>query len=357
MAKAKKLPSGNWRVQLYVGKENGKRLYKSFTAESKKAAEYAAAEYAVKLKEKSSPERIVFKDAAEKYIEDKKSVLSPATIRGYKIMVKNAYETIENERVRDLAEGTILQRWVSENTKKYSAKSLKNQFGFITAVIGYIGFGVPSIRLPQRKKNEIPVPTKKEITKIIELLKNDPEIECQCLLALTCSLRQSEIAALTPNDVDGNTIKIHGARVPDETGKLVYKPTNKSSAGTRETSMPKYLSGLIHKRIESIKDSSEWIFSLYPSTVLKRFKKLLSNNNMPPYTIHSLRHAFAAIMHAQGTPDQYIMQAGGWSSANVMQRIYCYEFTEDSKAAKDTVNNYFDKISHKIQHKPERIQR
>ena len=114
--------------------------------------------------------------------------------------------------------------------------------------------------------------------------------------------------------------------------------------------MPQYLSDLIHEKIKKMKEPCEWIFTLYPSTVLKRFKKLLAINNMPPYTIHSLRHAFAAIMHAQGIPDQYIMQAGGWSSASVMQRIYCYEFTEDSKAAKDTVNSYFDRISHEMQH-------
>ena len=36
MAKAKKLPSGNWRVQVYAGEENGNRKYKSFTAKSGK---------------------------------------------------------------------------------------------------------------------------------------------------------------------------------------------------------------------------------------------------------------------------------------------------------------------------------
>ena len=56
MAKAKKLPSGNWRVNQYIGKnKDGKRQYKSFTASSKKEAEYLAAEYV--LKNKTMPER------------------------------------------------------------------------------------------------------------------------------------------------------------------------------------------------------------------------------------------------------------------------------------------------------------
>lgn len=50
MAKAKKLPSGNWRVQLFVGvDENGKRKYESFTATTAKAAELMAAQRASEL--------------------------------------------------------------------------------------------------------------------------------------------------------------------------------------------------------------------------------------------------------------------------------------------------------------------
>lgn len=41
MAKAKQLPSGNWRVQVYDYTDSiGKRHYKSFTAETKKEANF-----------------------------------------------------------------------------------------------------------------------------------------------------------------------------------------------------------------------------------------------------------------------------------------------------------------------------
>ena len=51
MAKAKKLPSGSWRVRVYDGKgADGKDRYKSFTAATKREAEFLAAEYAAKRK-------------------------------------------------------------------------------------------------------------------------------------------------------------------------------------------------------------------------------------------------------------------------------------------------------------------
>lgn len=48
MTKAKKLPSGNWRTQVYdYTDENSKKHYKSFTAASKKESEYKASCFAL----------------------------------------------------------------------------------------------------------------------------------------------------------------------------------------------------------------------------------------------------------------------------------------------------------------------
>ena len=58
MAKAKKLPSGNYRVLLYEGMKDGKRQYASFTAETADEAEYQALEY--KLGKKRKRNKICF---------------------------------------------------------------------------------------------------------------------------------------------------------------------------------------------------------------------------------------------------------------------------------------------------------
>ena len=56
MAKAKKLPSGQWRTLVYshTEKVNGKdkRIYESFTADTKKESEYLAAEFALNKKKR-----------------------------------------------------------------------------------------------------------------------------------------------------------------------------------------------------------------------------------------------------------------------------------------------------------------
>ncbi len=90
MATAKKLPSGNYRVRVHIG--NGK--YKSFTAEKKADAEYAANLYLQTYKDKKSPSKITVGEAIDQYIESKSNILSPSTIRGYKVMRQNYLKSI-----------------------------------------------------------------------------------------------------------------------------------------------------------------------------------------------------------------------------------------------------------------------
>ena len=92
MATARKLPSGNYRCRIYLGKVNGKDSYKSFTAPTKKEAELNAIKY---LNEHNQNKKVIpvneftFDESLEKYITLKESVLSPSTVREYKGLHRN----------------------------------------------------------------------------------------------------------------------------------------------------------------------------------------------------------------------------------------------------------------------------
>lgn len=169
------------------------------------------------------------------------------------------------------------------------------------------------------------------------------KFECQILLAATCSLRQSEIYALTPADICGNVILIHGARVPDQNNKIVYKSTPKSKAGYRKVIAPEYLTERLQRLCQN-KNSTDWIFDTTPSGVLKSFKRLLVQNDMYPYTVHSLRHYFAAMLHAKNVPDKYVLEMGGWSTDGVLRKVYQYTFEDETKKVKEEINQYFDTL-------------
>ena len=158
MPKAKKLASGNYRVLVYAGKDaTGKRQYKSFTDPNKKKA-------------------------SDRYIDVKSNLLSTSTVRGYRIIQKNALSLLLNATLGKLATSDLIQQQMNENAKKYSAKSFANQHGFITAVMRYFNFQIERVTLKPKEEKTFPVPTKKDAEKIMAILKEAPEIECQALL-------------------------------------------------------------------------------------------------------------------------------------------------------------------------------
>lgn len=93
MAKAKKLPSGNWRVQVFIGKDaNGKNIMKSFCAPTRKEAEKLAAEF--ELTGKKNLNRFTVGQALDGYMDLKRNVLSPSTIHGYGIIRRNRLQSL-----------------------------------------------------------------------------------------------------------------------------------------------------------------------------------------------------------------------------------------------------------------------
>ncbi|MBS6563919.1 MAG: site-specific integrase, partial [Clostridiales bacterium] len=75
MATAKKLPSGRWRCLVYVGKsENGKRKYKSCTADSKKEAIALAADMQLNYELARNPLKLTLGQAIDRYIDNRSNI-------------------------------------------------------------------------------------------------------------------------------------------------------------------------------------------------------------------------------------------------------------------------------------------
>ena len=107
MSVAKKLPSGNWRCRASWVDASGNKKSKSFTADTKKKAEAAAASFVLQMNEANKPENITVGEAIDNYIEVRSEILSPATIRGYQSLRENAYESIVDVKVSRLTQQMV----------------------------------------------------------------------------------------------------------------------------------------------------------------------------------------------------------------------------------------------------------
>lgn len=344
MAKAKKLPSGKWRALVYDYTDaQGKRHYESFTADTKKEAEYLAAEFAVSKKTKGKNAEMSFKDALDKYCSLKSNVLSPSTLREYKRMSLKSYTQLLDLPLKSFTQD-IIQSWVNEYAADHSPKSTRNAHGLLSAVLDTFA---PEIHfkstLPQKIKKDLYVPSDDDIKALLAYFADtDKDMEAAVYLAAFGTLRRSEVCALTADDVNGNIISVNKAMVERDNNDWVIK-TTKTVSSTRLIEMPKFV-------IDKLPKSGPLV-GISPDQVSQRFTRALDHLGITHFRFHDLRHYAASIMHAIGVPDQYIMQRGGWSSDRTLKAVYRGTIEEYTQKYNAVTLEYFDKMQHEMQHK------
>lgn len=150
MATAKKLPSGKYRCLIYIGMENGKRKYKSFTADTKKEAERKAVNYQSELEDKQD----TVNSMIECYIKSKEKVLSQTTLKAYISIKNNLMEEISLLKVKSLNSSNV-QAWIGSISIGHSPKTVKNAYGLLSAALeSYAPEIRLSVKLPQQEKEK-----------------------------------------------------------------------------------------------------------------------------------------------------------------------------------------------------------
>lgn len=349
MAKAKKLPSGNWRAQVYDYTDTeGKRHYESFSSETKKEAEYMAAEFALNKNEKIKG-NITVDAAIDNYIAIKGNVLSPSTLLGYK-RYKTYFKEIKTLKLSQL-NSSVIQSWVGNLSALYAPKTVHNAHGLLSAILKDNNATIPDTSLPQKIKPVCVVPCDEDVKALIEYFKeSDTDMLRAVYLAAYGTLRRSEVCALDIADVTGNMVHVHQAIVFDQNGNWVTK-TTKTASSDRYVEFPQFV-------VDSFPTSGK-IVNLTPGILSDRFRKAFVTMGIKEFRFHDLRHYSASIMHAIGVPDQYIMERGGWSSDLVLKQIYRGTITDYRKHYTDMTNSYFsnlqeNEMQHEMQHKKTR---
>ena len=346
MAKAKKLPSGNWRVQA-TATINGEKITKSFTDSDPDKAELAAKQWQVYHKnfEKDSSD-LSLEQAIDEYIKIKDSVLSPSTIRGYNTIKNNSIDGIKQIPLKKLSQN-VLQKYINQLSKSKSPKTVRNVYGLITAVMAqFAPEYLPShVSLPQpiiRPKRAL---SKDQIQKLLQSIEGHRN-EIPFLLALWMGLRQSEILALSWDDIDleKNTIYIHSAAVPDKNNKYVYKQTTKNVSSTRTMRLPSY----IKEKMLKMQDRSGRVYKYSPSVLFKDLKKMLNEIGIPDISLHDLRRTMATLGVSLNISDKVMMSRGGWSNPATMKKIYQVVLDQDTKIADDLIDSFFESVINNI---------
>lgn len=344
MAKAKKLPSGNWRVKAYIGVgEDGKKKYKSFTAPTKKEAEYMASEYLMDIKYKSTADKILFKDAMLNMIELKKPVISPSTYRQYMQYYNHSYfDSIKNTPVTALTDKQVqkmINSWVDE---ELSPKTIQNLHSIFLSTVKTVDKRIVfDTKLPQKYKSDIYIPTDEEVSQLVKASIDTP-LELPILLAAFMGLRRSEIVALKWDDIDFQNKKmtIDEATVLNiENEPTTKKP--KSVSGQRTIDIPASVLDALNRHRT---DDNIQVVPLTGASIYKRFKRLQKKLGMNDFRFHDLRHYNASVMLALGIPDKYAMERIGHASNAILRNVYQHTMKKKQSEFSSQIDDFFSQI-------------
>ena len=326
LPKAHKLPSGSWNIYLRLGGE-GISVTAPTETECKNKARMIKSEYLAGERE-AKAEKATVKEIADRYIDERRGVLSPATIAGY-VKIRDRYEHLHSLQ-------PLSVRWQAEASlaaKKYSAKTVHNDFCFWASVLRSSGVSVPPLRLPHIIPSEKAWLDFNALPPFLEAIRGNKH-ELGALLALH-GLRRSELLALEKGSVWGGQIYVRGAVVPGEDG-LVEKPENKNAASRRTVPV---LIPRLQELVDAAPDGK--LYPYNPHALYNAINRVCEKAGLPLVGVHGLRHSFASLCYHVGLSERQTMALGGWSDPSTMRKIYTHLSEADRDKGADMLKTYF----------------
>lgn len=342
--KIDKLPSGNYRCRVYLGELDGVKKFKSITAPTAKEVKALAAFYVVK-KDPVSIVNMTVREAAERFLAERRLSLSPATYKCYKTYIGNRFEDLQPLKISTLTRSAVqlavnneLERVSPKTHTQLSCKTVHEALAFFAEACACYDENCNAFRkisFPQPKPRVDNTPDPDRMALISEAIRGT-SAELPVLLAAMMSLRTGEIRGLRWGDYDGEYLSVSRSMVFKDT---IKPPKTKSSV--RIIKVPQRIKNILdasppHKRSDPIYPCGE-------STILKRFRAILRDNNIPKCSVHELRHYFASQSLQLGIDEKVVQSIGGWKTPFVMRRTYQKTFKTARDNAVDTLEKNFKK--------------
>lgn len=277
------------------------------------------------IEEADSCKKGSFEELATRYIEGRKNVVSPSTVRTYQTKLKQLSDEFKKMNVKKLINADV-QEEISRLAEKLEPKTVKTTYGFIASVLTEFKPNLRlRVKLPQIIKKVVYEPTNEDIRRILDEVKGtDYSIPFQ-LGILGC--RRGEICALSFDDLTDNNLFIHRTMVYDENGNWIVKETPKTEESNRILPLPEPLAEEIRKQ--------GYIYNNHPNALNKEIHRVQKRLGIPAFKFHALRSYFASYAHSIGIPEADILKLGGWATPSVMERVYRKSLEESKKESMD----------------------
>ena len=330
--KPRQLKSGKWNIEL---KAEGWSTTESTAEECIIKAKAVRAGF---LEAKKNAPKMTVDDAVKKYIDARRGVKSPSTIRGYEGIRKNRFVEY---MPRDIS-SVDWQSAIKKEAALCSAKTLKNAWGLVSSALAEAGAPAREVSLPQIIKQEEPWLNYEQVLKFCDAVHGEA-CELGALLALH-SLRRSEIYALTSDKIDlkQGIIHVEGAAVLDDENKLTQKDTNKNATSRRHIPiMIPRLKEILPVAMKSSEGAPLVRGNI--NTLYNQINRVCRKAELPEVGVHGLRRSFASLAYHLKWSELETMQVGGWSDFQTMRKIYTKLAEKDKLKSVKKMERFFKK--------------
>ena len=341
-----KRKDGRWEGRYKSGvKEDGTAKYSSIYGRSYAEVKAMLSEKRIKATVTAIPRSLTLNNLFELWFSDIKLKVKEATYVNYRMKYEkhvkstignNAYDKITADKLNDF----IQVKLASGLSAKYTADIagvIKSVCRFAKKRFGYDDKS-EFITMPKGKAKEKSLLNKAEQATLSNYLtSNQTTSNVGILLSAATGIRIGELCALKWENINLEkrtlTVKNTVQRIKSIDGSTATKlitTSPKSSSSVREIPLPDFIIPIL----ESLKENNDYYLLsgtraiVEPRTMQYRFKRILSDLNLPDVSFHSLRHGFATTCIALGFDVKTLSEILGHSSVEITLNRYVHSSME-----------------------------
>lgn len=303
--------TGKWMSQLRVTDWTGKTVHKKKRGfKTKREAQQWEQEF---LQQTSGSIGMTFKDFIELYLKDMEQRLKASTVENKRFLIDLKIVPFFGKMPLNSIKPTDVRRWQNgltayrdENGKPYSATYLKTINNQLVAIFNY------AVKLYGLKENpcrkagsmgkhdadEMLFWTKDEFSVFIDAIKDKPAAYTVFMTLYYTGMREGELLALTPEDIDLEKQTIRINKSFQRLGGKDVITTPKTPKSNRVVTIPKVLCECLQSymaRLYELRPRDR----LFPYTKHFLYHEMISGcekSGIKKIRVHDLRHSHAAAL-------------------------------------------------------------
>lgn len=377
MARYKKRADGRYQANIYIGKEDGKKKYKTVYGKSEKELDKKIREVknqidkGIDIISSSTP----FSECVKKWLKSLKNHVSESQYNLYEYRISVFTDVLGTQpinKIKPVDLQDVLNSIAVKNPTTNKPSSNKTVLCYKNAVqllYDYLndnryiefnsakGLTIPQTAVPKEERRALTAVEQKRVKEFKH------RAQLPAMIAMLCGLRRGEISALEWTDIDFEAKTINVSKSYDFKNNTVKLP--KTKAGIRTVPVPdeliKFLKPLKKKKGLVIKNTQGkimtesawqrlWYSYMYNYNHtygdLKGWKPTLHDKEEPivvdTFTMHCLRHTYATMLYDAGVDVITAKELLGHSDVTTTMSIYTHLSAENKQHNIDKLNAYLN---------------